>query len=246
MNLIDLHVLVVDDEPDGREYIRELIQAFYPGLGNVHIAGNIHSAREILFLHKINILLLDIQLQEGTIFQLFENRTLPLDKALIFVTAHKEYAYEAIKMQPLDYLLKPIAPDEFLRCIEKSIDHLKEQQHYKAIVEKEDKEIVLSEAGKYHLIKLSQILYCMSMEVYTSFFLKNGQKILVSKPMIRFQKELEENHFFRIHKSYMVNMKYIRSVQNEGAMHVVLSNGENLPIARRRRPSFIRMFKQKI
>lgn len=236
--------MIVDDEPDGIEFLRELIRTFFPQLRNIHTAANLSEAKEIITGQKMDILLLDVQLQEGTIFQLLNDTNLLSDTVLVFVTGYKEYAFEAIKKRPFDYLLKPVSPEEFVTCIGKCLEHLKSRNREKKLLESEDRELVLSESGRYHPVKMSQVLYCKSMGAYTSFHLKSGRKILVSKPMIRFQDELEENQFFRIHNSYIVNMRHIRSVRNESNAHIELLNGESLPLARRRKPLFLKEFRK--
>lgn len=244
MNLADLHIMVVDDEPDGVDYILELLHTFYPKVKNIHTAHDLSTAKKALLAHKMDILLLDIQLKEGAIFQLLKKPNLSQDAALIFVTGHKEYAYEAIKTKPFDYLLKPLSPSEFVKCIEKCIKHLRNKELYKEAISKGNKEIILTESGKHHNVKFSQILYCQSTGSYTTFYLDKDKKIMVSKSMIHYQKKLEEHHFFRIHKSYIVNINHIRSIKSEGSTAILISNGQHLPVSRRRRSSFIKSYKK--
>ncbi|TNE28160.1 MAG: response regulator transcription factor [Bacteroidetes bacterium] len=239
MNLDNLHVLIVDDEPDGIDYIVELLRTYFPTVQHLHTAENLIRAREILTHRKMDLLFLDIRMQDSTVFKLLNEGDLFTDEVLIFVTGHKEYAFEAIRTRPFDYLLKPLSPKEFVQCMDKCLQYLTEQKSRKSI---SDKVLVLSGSGRQYTIRMSQILYCRSMGAYTSFVLRSGKSIMVSKAMNHFQEELEENGFYRIHNSYVANLKHIDSVASKGSTHVVLTNGDTLPVSRRRRPGFNRVF----
>lgn len=199
----------------------------------------------------IDLLLLDIEMPNGSGFELLENLGPDLDFKVIFITAYHEYALKAFKFSAVDYLLKPINPEELSAAIQKvakgeskdapeSIKMLMETMEHRG---EQFNKIALPSMEGLQFVNLDDIAYCESQDNYTKFFLRNGERIMVSKTIKYFEEVLDQHGFFRVHRSNIINLKYIdRYVKGEGG-YVVLDQGARIPVSRRRKEAFLQLFK---
>jgi len=173
-----------------------------------------------------------------------------IDFKIIFITAYHEYALKAFKFSAVDYLLKPINIDELQAAIEKvhpgSDSESKEKIStlIKNISRKGEamEKIALPSMEGLQFINLEEIIYCESQDNYTQFFLTDGRRIMVSKTIKHFEELLDPNTFFRVHRSNIINLKYIdKYVKGEGG-YVVMKKGERIPVSRRRKDAFLQLF----
>jgi len=165
---------------------------------------------------------------------------------IIFVTAYEEYALKAIKFSALDYLLKPVDNEDLKIAFEKAekqiLNDLKIQLSTLQVNlnSTQSKTIVLRTMDKIYLVEIMEIVHCESEGNYTLFFTSDGKKYMVSNPMKEYADILEDHGFFRIHKSYIVNVSFIDSYDKRG--YIVLKDGTNLPVAKRKKTELMELF----
>lgn len=191
-----------------------------------------------------DVVFLDIQMQDGSGFKLLDHFD-QIDFMIIFTTAFDQFAIRAIKYSAMDYLLKPIVPQELINAVNKA-DERKQQKKqtgganieelidvYKKVTD--SPKIILTTSEKIHMIKVSNITRCESDNYYTKFFFADGKTLLVSKTLKETEKMLSDFDFVRPHKSHLVNVHFIKGyLKHEGGFIVMLDDTE-IPVARRKK-----------
>ncbi len=246
-----LLVLIVDDEADARSVLKSYLADYCP---NHHLAGEaanvLEAFRKIREL-KPDLLLLDIQMADGEGFDLLDMfSSHPFH--VIFTTAHDEFALKAFKYSAVDYLLKPIAPEDFVRALEKAelkhsqdqLFHLMKMMEGKGKKESFDKIALPSQDG-LTILSLKEITHLESDGCYTTFYAKDGQRTVVSRSIKEFEELLPDDQFFRVHVSHIVNLDFVKKYLKEDGGYAVLQNGLKIPIARRRKEEFLEMLKER-
>lgn len=193
---------------------------------------------------------LDIEMPNGSGFDLLESLSEPIDFKIIFITAYHEYALKAFKFSAVDYLLKPINVDELKQAISKVRPGAEQEPKEKidTLIENISRKggtmnkIALPSMEGLQFVNLDEIIYCESQDNYTQFFLTDGKRVMVSKTIKHFEELLDPERFFRVHRSNIINLKYIdKYVKGEGG-YVVMKQGERIPVSRRRKESFLQLF----
>lgn len=227
-----LKAIIIEDEL----YIRKgLISMLNKTAKNVSIlseCATIEEAVKQVKEHKPNLVFLDIELSDGNAFD-FIKRTSDIDYKIIFITAYKEYAFEALKNEAIDYLLKPIDENELTNAIQKV------ERQFKGEVPVKD-HLVLSLHDSYQFIDFKSLLYCKSDKGYTTFYLQNGREFIASKPLKEFEQSLANSHFFRPHQSYIVNMNHVDNYHKSGYLY--LKSGVKIPVSKSKKEALIYKF----
>jgi two-component system, LytTR family, response regulator len=219
---MQLKCVAIDDEPLALELLQEYISRF-PQLKLVHTFDDAISAVELLRNTKVDLLFIDINMPDITGIDLV--RSLQEKPLVIFTTAHKQFAIEGFELDAVDYLLKPINFDRFTRAVHKAIDYYKYKNT--AVQEENDSLFVHSE---YKLVKipLNDIEYIESLEDYIKIYIAGAKPVLTLLSMKKVLEKLPANKFQRIHRSYIVAVSRVKSIQNR---KVQLSTAVELPIS---------------
>lgn len=240
-----INVLIVEDEIAIQQELTFLVRN-EPGLQLVGVCDSVEEALIFIRDAKPDIILMDIQLSDGNAFDIL-SRVESIPEHIIFITAYNQYAIKAIKYGALDYLLKPILQEELSEAIErfrrkKEKDPLWLQQL--AMVQENIKQkpvlpetIALNTLNKVSIIPVADIVYCKGDGPYTSFFLSDNSKELVSKPLKFYEDLLPAPHFLRSHQSFLVNRSYIKSISSSDVLQ--LSNNVEIPVSSRRKSSIL-------
>lgn len=251
-----IRTIVIDDEAKGRSSLIKLLALVCP---NVQVVADFGDPEEVLrsiSTIEFDLLLLDINMPGKNGFELLDALK-PFTFQVIFITAHSEYAVQAFKYSAVDYLLKPVDPDELVLAINKiagqitehirhdktaQVDMLLEQMS--SASKNELRKIVLSSQEGLSLEPIDSILYCESQGSYSLFHFQEKRSMLVSRPLGDFEELLTPYNFFRIHRQYLINMRHIQKVLRTDGGYVLLANGAKLEISRRNRDSFYAMLEK--
>jgi len=244
-----IKALVVDDEKKSRESLRMLLDEF---CDNVEVVGTAESISETLGIVKEknpNLVFLDIRMRGESGFDLFKHFD-EVNFEVVFTTAYSEYAIKAFKFSAIDYLLKPIDIEGLQEAVEKAEERIKSkefpQKRIEALlqnlkpIESTNFKLALPTAKGLLFVKLSEILYCVGQNNYTEFYIKDKTKIIVSKTLKEYESMLSEHNFFRIHKSYLINLNEITEYIRGDGGYVIMNNNSSLDVAKRRKESFLR------
>ena len=231
-----LKILIVDDEPEARELLKYMLQD-QEGLKVVAMAGNVDEAITLLNSERPHIVFLDIQMPEKDGFQFIEKVSRSgLDPGIIFVTAFDNYAIQAIRNSVFDYILKPVQMDELVRAIERyrAREGSAPIQDLNRLIEimKENSpvKIKLNTRSGYILINPLEVVFCKADGNYTHIQLLNGNQELTTQNLGSIEEILNEGSFFRVSRSYVVNLKFLSRVDRRSASCTLEYNGETYSI----------------
>jgi len=236
--------VVVDDELNSVKLLVHFIEKYCP---NIIIVGEAYTKDDAVTLinkTRPKLLFLDIRLDIGTSFDLLNELTYK-DAKFIFVTAYNEYAVRAFKYNAVDYILKPLQIEELITAVDKACEDIekdiytnKEQLEYlhNSMLDsrKEFKFVAVPTVKKIDFIRISDIIYLKSEGRYTFLYLVDGKKITASKNLGEYESILNPTIFFRIHRSYLVNLNFISSIFKHDGCYCEMNNEERLPVAKRR------------
>ncbi len=243
-----ISVVIVDDEPNA---IQSLIWELKHFISDITVVAHFtkpEEAIEYLNNNSTDCLFLDIQMptMDGFQFLLKLNQR---DFAVVITTAYNEYAIKALKHEAIDYLLKPIDSDdlaETIKKIKKYKSKLKNAENFELALEQfnkrfNKKKITINTDGKLIFINADDILVVVGDGNYSTLELQHNQKIVVTKKLKEVNALLPQDHFFRIHNSYIVNLNHIKEyIKSDG--YVVLTNNKKIPVARQRKTDFLEKF----
>lgn len=227
-----MKVVIVEDEINAQQALQKMLQLAAPHLLIVGVYTSVNQALEYLNNNQIDLLLLDIQLEDGTGFDLL-NQLTQQHFALVFTTAYNEYAIKAFKFSAIDYLLKPIDPIELKNTINRVQKQHKNQ--LTAIAKnKSDQKIILKTIENRYIIPVTDILYLEADGAYTIFHTIND-RIMVSKNLKFYEQLLHDFDFIRCHQSYFVARSHIKILKKTS---LILTNNSEVPISSRKRRLF--------
>lgn len=225
-------VLIVDDEKFARSDLKELLSA-YPNIEVVGEAKNIKTAVEAVTKLNPDVIFLDIQFPGETGFDLFEKTE--VRAKVIFVTAYDEYAIRAFEVNACDYLLKPVNPDRLALTLNRLRDQ-NEPAIPKEIKLTDNDTIYLQMNYKYYFVRVDSIIKISAADHYTEIVTNKGLKGLTNKHLWEWGESLPKKSFVQIHRSTIINMHYVESIERGGnySYFLTIKNiPEPIPISRR-------------
>jgi two-component system, LytTR family, response regulator len=244
-----IKAVIIDDEKTSRETIKGLLKRYAKNVEVVGEADGYISGINKINLLRPDVIFLDIQMPDGSGFKLLEEIG-EINFEVIFTTAHDQFAIKAIKYSALDYLLKPINPEELANAVDKLALKLKKGKDNTGVnflleaiksPSSNIKRIVLSELEGMQIVEVDDIIRCEADGNYTKFFLINKRVILVSKILKEYDEILSEFNFIRPHKSHLINLKYIKSIIKIDGPIIEMTDGSQVPVARRKKDQILDM-----
>lgn len=233
-----MKVLIVDDELKAREVLKKLILLTEFELEILGEADGVESAEKLIrnLNTKIDVLFLDINMKDGSGFDLL-NRIQPIEFNLIFTTAYDEFALKAIKEDALDYLLKPIELSELEKALEKANQKLTKEI---STSPNKNSKLLIPQKNGYRIVSPNDILYIEGDGSYSRIVLKNDESFQSTKIIKEFEEILPESTFYRVHKSYIINIEGVVHIDKNNQL--VLKNGDTIEMSRRKKQEFINNF----
>ena len=248
-----IKAVLIEDDEILRNGLKQLLALYAPTIQVVAEADMVATAIKVLEATQPDVVFLDIMLIGGNGFEVLERYQELHGKPIfqtVFITAFEEYAIKAFRFSALDYLLKPIDPDELKQVIEKinqknNIDTKKIEVLLEHIYKKDEpnKRLALSTNEGIHWVEVSKVVYCESQNNYVTFYLQDKQKIIVSKSLKEYEDLLASSGFERIHQTYLINLNFLKTFNRNESM-VELQNNIHLPVASRRKERLIELMKK--
>ena len=238
-----IKVLLIDDEEKARNILQYFLTTLVPEITEIRQADSVNNALAVLKDYTPDMVFLDIEMPNKNGFDfLLEIEKPSFD--VIFTTAYNQYAIQAIRFSALDYLLKPVDPDELKNAIQRYLEkkesaEQKEQLFNNLVQNIEQKDIrdfkiAVPSSDGVHFFVVEDILRLEADSSYTNIHLVNQRPFLASKTLKHFEEMLEDFHFIRTHKSHLVNSKHITRISNDKEF-VLLTDGSKVEVARRRK-----------
>ena len=251
---------MVDDERPMRESLARFIEENCPELRLVGKAADTNEAQDLLLNNRVDVIFCDIRMPKESGLDFLAR----LDAGayhVVFVTAYNEHALEAIKARAFDYLLKPIDPDELVATVTAltaSVRQKRENETLKSGYADALRELLgniatnpsvpdrlsIHHADGILYLPTDDILYLEGDGCYTVVHQCNGKKVVATSTLSDFETSLSERQFFRIHKSFVVNLRHVTEYVRNNGFFLVLKNGEQLSIGRRRVQAVLEQMQQ--
>lgn len=241
-------VIIIEDDIEIAQTLAKIISIEAPFFELKGIAPSIVDAEKLIAEVNPDVAFCDVELQDGLSFEIFEKLS-SINFEVVFVTAYSHYALNAFQYSAIDFVVKPIDPDDIRRASQRAVESLSKKNIDERIhnflsnrnQELSDQHIILQTAGSMHFVKINDIIRCESDVNYTTFHINNGKSILVSKTMGEFEKMLP-SCFCRIHRSHLVNLNCVLEVKKKSNV-VILSNGDKIDISSRKKDAFLQVLK---
>lgn len=226
-----IKAVVIDDESSAISALKAVLDEYFSFVEVIATGRSIAEGRKILLKHSPDLLFLDIELQDGSGFDLLE--AIPVNFKVVFVTAYSEYALKAIKKRAFDYLLKPVDIDE----LAKTLDHMRKAPDRGALSGYAQRISIACRNGNL-FVSTDDILRLEAQGSYSIIFLENGDSYLVSHNLSYFEKVLDPVHFYRCHHSHIINLgKVTRAIHELGTV-AILCDGSRVDVSKRKKTEF--------
>lgn len=237
-----MRTVLIDDEPYCNQVLSELIKAYCPQLEIVGVCTSVTEGVTAMAKWQPDLVFLDVELGEQSGLQLL-TQLQPVNFEVVFVTAHDQYALEAIRLSALDYLLKPVTSEALMAAVVKASQRTHQRkllEHYQFFFdtlkrhETHNAPQRIALPNHQHIIEyvhFQQIVYIEADKQYCIFHLTDRRKIVVAKGLNEYESLLENYNFLRVHRSYIINSEHIkRYLKSDEQME--LYNGVKIPVAR--------------
>ena len=246
-----INAIIIDDEQAGLNNLKNLLTQYCNGVQIVGTAENIRDGLRLINNSNvaIDVAFLDINLPDGLVFQLIEQLE-TIDFEIIFVTAYDNFAIRACQYSSIGYVTKPIDPDELIAAVKRIPKgkryNTKEQiEVFKSHFNPNPfQKIGISSMTEVQFVPINEIVRLEADDNMTHFWIKDGRRITASKTLKYYDNLLTPFNFFKVHQSHLINLNYIKSyIRNEGG-YLIMEDGKNVEISRRRRPLFLEKLRQ--
>ena len=239
--------IIVDDEARSRRLLQALCMEYCDGLEIIGLADSVSEAKKLIDQEMPDVVFLDIRMPIESGFELLKFYNNDFSFEVIFTTAYDGYAVEAFQFSAIDYLLKPIEIDELVKAVES----VKELRNYspqpekfeflqKLLVAQKIEKIALTTTDGFTFVHHKDIIRCEADSNYTTVVLMDGTSHLITKTLGHFEKLLFEKDFFRIHKSYLVNLYRVRKfIKSKKGGLVETVDGIQVEVSSRKREELL-------
>ncbi len=247
-----MRAVIIDDEPDARENIASILKMFARDVEVVGFGKSVKEGLTAINEFKPDIVFLDVEMSDGTGLDLLKKAE-PLTFKVIFITAHQHFAIQAIKFSALDYILKPPDPDEVVAAVEKAREIISRKgtdRRLETFIENlnlqnaRQRKIVLRTSENIHVVAMDEIVRFEADVNYTTAFLTNGKKIIVSRTLKEFDDMLKDFPFFRSHRAHLVNLNFIDRYHRADGGYLVMKDGTNISVSDKKREDLLQVLEK--
>lgn len=244
-----IKAVIVDDSGEARESLISDLKHWCPDVVISGVASGMQEGLQVVQKINPDVIFLDIELGDGDGFELLEKLG-KTNAQVIFTTGMDNHGIRAIKFSALDYLLKPVDPDELIAAVEKlkNSSHKNDltenlrllSEHLKKTPKEPIKRLALNSADKVQVVLVQDIIRCESERNYTTFFLKNGKQIVVTKTLKEYEDLLEPSGFVRVHHSHLINLEHLKEfIKNDGG-YALMDEGSHVPVSVRKKEDLLK------
>ena len=241
-----IKAIIIGDDLSNKDQLATQLNQHCPEVKLFGQADTVHDSVALIKDKQPEIVFLDVALKDGTGFDVLA-RFPKRGFSIIFVSSEQDFAIKAFRFSAVDFLLKPINPDELCAAVKRSKKHRKSIRNYFGIrtyisdknSSEQEKRIVLTDLSNTYLVTIKDIVRCQGENSYTHFFLKDGVEVLVSNTLKYFENSLPGKLFFRAHQSHLINLMHIAKYNKSSGGAITMRDGSMVPVSTRRRNGLI-------
>lgn len=249
-----INAIIISEEEDTLLILKKFEEENFMIIKIIGDANSLTDGMAIIKSKKPDVIFLDIIFNDDIFFEILEQLEFSIPK-LVLISANEKYAVKAFKHNAIDFILKPIDFNAIILSVYKVIKRTEMERSYQSqkinninilnSFYQSNDYVAVSSLDKIELIPMSEIIFCQADGKYTNFFLLNGKKIMSSRNLGEYSSLLDPNYFFRIHHSYIINIRHIANISKKEGYFCEFSNGIILPVAKRRQEDFNKFIKLK-
>ncbi|EDP97704.1 LytTR family DNA-binding domain-containing protein [Kordia algicida OT-1] len=237
-----INAIIIEDEKSSMEYLLSILKRNHKDINVLGWASNVDDAVMLIVTDKPDIVFLDIELNDGSGFDVLDHLKTQMTFEVIFTTGFLDYKEKAMDYFAFYYLNKPVQETEIKRVLDMYLlkhtaFNMRKYEAFKNQIERKNQVITIFEKDEYIPVKLSNIIYCEASGNYTLVHTVNDKSLVISKNLKRVEDMIEVQNFHRVHRSFLVNMNHVKNYTRNGLL--TLSNGVEILISFRNRKKMI-------
>ncbi len=241
-----LRAIIIDDIDNIRQKNMAVIRQYCPDVAIIAEADSVASGVAAIRKYLPDLVFLDVEMGDGTGFDLLQQLK-PIDFKVIFITAFQEFAIKAFRFSAIDFLLKPIDPSDLVEAVRKAKETLSKEMlelQFSTLLSNIERprnlqKIILKTSERVYSINVQDIIRCESEKNYTTFYMLNGQKLLVSTTLKEYETLLLPMGFFRTHQSHLINMLYFDHYVKTDSGSIIMKDKTAIPLSVRKKEEFL-------
>ncbi|ESU20527.1 hypothetical protein FCR2A7T_08330 [Flavobacterium cauense R2A-7] len=242
-----LRAVIIDDIENIRKKNSTMIKMNCPSVTLIGEADSVESGVKLIKQLSPDLVFLDVEMPDGTGFDLLQ-KLKPFSFKVIFITGYEDFAVKAFRFSAIDYLLKPLDPDDLVEAVKKAESSLSKEvfdmklSNLFANLErpKNLQNLILKTADRIYSVNIQDIVNCESDKNYTTFHFINAPKLIVSTNLKEYETLLTPHNFFRTHQSHLINMAYFdHFIKTDGGNTIVMKNKVTIPLSVRKKEEFM-------
>jgi len=241
-----MRAILIDDEPDGIRTLKRMLELNCSEVTIEATCSTATDAMEKLEEIKPDLVFLDVRMPGKSGLDMLTELN-AIDFEVIFVTAHNEYMLQALQFSAVDYLMKPVDEDRLVEAVARVEQRLKRSEGQAEILLHNinkvgsplEMRLCLPTQKGFTFVKLEEIICCEAKRSYTIFRLTNNKSIIISKPLFDYDRLLSNTVFFRVHKSYLINLMHVKEYTRGEGGTVIMSNDMEIDVSRRKKETFL-------
>jgi two-component system LytT family response regulator len=249
-----IKAIIIDDDANLRIGLKTMLNRYASHIEVVAEADSVASGVKAVEENTADVLFLDIQMGDGTgfdILDILKTKHKTIKQQIVFITAFEQYAIKAFRFSALDYLLKPVDPEELIQVTSKIFDSVMNHSntdHVDVLLDsirnknEELHRIVLNNSEGMHILEIEDIIRCESEDNYTKFFLKSSKPLMISKTLKEYEELLSDEGFLRVHQSHLINLKYVDTFL-KSECKVKMVDQSIVPVSQRKKEKFLEVLK---
>ena len=248
-----INAIIIDDEKMSRITLRKQLEMYCPSVEVIAEADNAMEANVLTRALKPDLVFLDVAMPGKNGIDFLKEQE-EADFEVIFVTAHDKYVLQAIRFAAVDYLQKPVEENLLVTAVSNAARRIQQKsnrRHIETFLHNMKQQsgqypmqLCIPSIKGFQVVDLIDIIYCEADNTYTNIHFKDGTKTLASRPLMDYEIMLQDLLFYRIHKSFLINMKQIKEYQKGEGGLVVMCNGKSLEVSRRKKEAFMNKMKE--
>lgn len=252
--MIPIKAIIITEQTDTLLILKKFEEENFMIMKIIGEAFSLTQGIALIKQNKPDVVFLDILFQDPSFFERLEQLEFSIPK-LVFISTNENIAVKAFKHNAIDFILKPIDFNAIILAVYKVIKRTEMERSYQNqkvndinilnSIKQSNDFVAIASLDKIELIRMSEIVLCQADGKYTTFFLSDGTKIMSSRNLGEYTTILDNNYFFRIHHSYIINLRHIAKISKKDGYFCELSNGIILPVAKRRQEDFNKFIKLK-
>jgi two-component system, LytTR family, response regulator len=244
--MIKIRTVIIDDEQDCINLLKFELNQHCPQVEVVATFRSSTQALNEIDMYNPQLIFLDIEMPVMNGFELLE-KLMPVNFNIIFVTAYNQFAIKAFRFSALDYLVKPFDLTELIESVNKASINTKVSDHQLETLQKEIKvahisKIAIPGNNGVSFIEINDILFAEASNNYTKLILLDKQQHIISKTLKDVQDVLEQQHFLRVHRQFIINLNHVKQFFRGDNMYVVMNNGMQIPVARSQKEKLVERY----